>query len=115
MVFLSKGALHKRRQLLKGKYALNRAKSFLYPYCTQKGQVSRPSDSRDRGCGFNTQSSHILPFLFPLIQEGQLSVTGKKYVNEILVNSKGGLSPPRKRGVWLADCPDMTSAVYRGC
>ena len=35
------------------------------------------SDSRARGPGFDTRSSHILSFLLPLIQEGQLSVTGK--------------------------------------
>ena len=35
------------------------------------------SDSRARGPGFNTWSGHILPFLFPLIQVGQLSVSGK--------------------------------------
>ena len=30
-----------------------------------------------RGPGFDTRSGHILSFLFPLIQEGQLSVTGE--------------------------------------
>ena len=38
--------------------------------------VSSVSDSRARGPGFDTRSSHILSFLLPLIQEGQLSVTG---------------------------------------
>ena len=32
--------------------------------------------SRARGPVFDTRSGHILSFLFPLIQEGQLSVTG---------------------------------------
>ena len=31
----------------------------------------------NRGPGFDTWSGHILSFLFPLIQEGQLSVTGE--------------------------------------
>ena len=33
--------------------------------------------SRVRGPEFNTRSCHILSFLLPLIQEGQLSVTGE--------------------------------------
>ena len=32
---------------------------------------------RDRGPGFDTGSGHILSFLLLLIQEGQLSVTGR--------------------------------------
>ena len=32
---------------------------------------------RVRGPGFDTRSGHILSFLFPLIQEGQLSVNGE--------------------------------------
>ena len=32
---------------------------------------------RARGPGFDTWSSHILSFSLPLIQEGQLSVTGR--------------------------------------
>ena len=45
--------------------------------------VGRAPDSKVRGPGFHTRSGHILSFLLPLIQEGQLSVTGesmcKKY------------------------------------
>ena len=33
--------------------------------------------SRQSGPGFDTRSGHILPFVLPLIQEGQLSVTGE--------------------------------------
>ena len=36
-----------------------------------------PPDSRAKGPGFDTQSSHILLFLLPLIKEGQLSVTSE--------------------------------------
>ena len=32
---------------------------------------------KSRGQGFDTRSGHILSFLLPLIQEGQLSVTGE--------------------------------------
>ena len=39
--------------------------------------IGRAPDSQGRGPGFNTQSGHILSFLLALIQEGQLSVTGK--------------------------------------
>ena len=35
------------------------------------------SASRAIGPGFNTRSGHILSFLRPLIQEGQLAVTGE--------------------------------------
>ena len=62
---------------------------------------------------FDTRSGHILSYLLPLIQEGQLSVTGK-YVHEVLVNRIGGLSLPRKSVVRLTDRPDITLDVYRG-
>ena len=39
--------------------------------------VSRAPDSEVRGPAFDTWSGHILSFLLPLIQEGQLSVTGE--------------------------------------
>ena len=39
--------------------------------------VGRAPDSKVRGPGFVTWSGHILSFLLPLIQEGQLSVTGE--------------------------------------
>ena len=39
--------------------------------------VGSASDSRVRGLGFDTRSGHILSFLLPLFQEGQLSVTGE--------------------------------------
>ena len=38
--------------------------------------VGRASDLLVRGPGFDARSGHILSFLLPLIQEGQLSVTG---------------------------------------
>ena len=80
-----------------------------------RSAVGSASDSRARGPGFDTRSGHILPFLLPLIQEGQLSVTGwRKYVHEVLVNRLGGLSLPRKSVDRLTDRPDMTIDVYRG-
>ena len=39
--------------------------------------VGRAPDSLVRGCGFDTRSGHILSFILPLIQEGQLLVTGE--------------------------------------
>ena len=44
--------------------------------------VGSASDSRARGPGFDTRSGHILSFLLPLIQEGQLSVTGDSMSTE---------------------------------
>ena len=41
------------------------------------GAVGSTSDSRATGPGFDTRSGYILLFLFPVIQEGQLSVTGE--------------------------------------
>ena len=68
-----------------------------------------------RGPSFDTRSGHILSLLYPLIQEGQLSVTGesmctnwRKYVHEVLVNRLGGLSLSRKSVVRLTDRLDMT-------
>ena len=40
-------------------------------------EVGSLSDERARGPGFDTQSGQIFSFLLPLIQEGQLSVTGE--------------------------------------
>ena len=42
-----------------------------------RSAVGRTSDSQVRNPGFDTRSGHILSFLLPLIQEGQLSVTGE--------------------------------------
>ena len=43
---------------------------------TSAGPRSAPV-SQVRGPGLDTQPGHILSFLLPLIQEGQLSVTGE--------------------------------------
>ena len=45
--------------------------------------VGSASDSRGRGPGFDTQSGHILSFLLPLIQEGQLSVTSESMCTKV--------------------------------
>ena len=42
-----------------------------------RSAVGRAPDLQVRCPGFDTLSGHILSFLLPLIQEGQLSVTGK--------------------------------------
>ena len=74
------------------------------------GHLTRKS----RGPGFDTRSGNILSFLLPIFQAGQLSVTGRKYVHEVLVNRLGGLSLRRKSAVRLTDRPDVTFDVYRG-
>ena len=70
------------------------------------------SDSLARGPRFDHILSfgHILSFLLPLIQEGQLSVTGES-MHEVLVNRLGGLSLPRKSVAMLTDRPNMTIYV----
>ena len=47
------------------------------PRSALRGAVGSACDSKARGLGFDARSGHILSFLLPLIQEGQLSVTGK--------------------------------------
>ena len=42
-----------------------------------RSSVGSAFNSRARGPGFDIRSGHILSFLLPLIQEGQLSVTGE--------------------------------------
>ena len=65
------------------------------------------SDSRARGPGFETQSGNILLLFLPLIQEVQLSVTGKRLCTKYL-HAQG-----KKSVVRSTDRPDMTIAVYR--
>ena len=52
------------------------------------GIVGSVSDSRARGHGCNTQSSHILSFLNLLIQEGHLSVTGESMFTKYWLTAK---------------------------
>ena len=75
----------------------------MHPLTVWVSAVGSASDSRARGPEFDTRSGHILSFLFPLIQEGQL--------HEVLVNRLGGLTLPRKGVVRLTDRPDMTTDV----
>ena len=42
-----------------------------------RSAVGMAPDSKVRDPGFNTRSGHILSFLLPQIQEGQLSVAGE--------------------------------------
>ena len=51
--------------------------------------VGSTSDSRARGSRLDTQSGHILSFLLPLAEEGQLSVTvtGKSMCTEYLLTT----------------------------
>ena len=69
-------------------------------------------DSYVRGPGFDTWSGNILSFflpLFPLFQEGQLSVTGKS-----MCTKYWSTALPRKSVVRLTDRLNMTLDVYRG-
>ena len=80
-----------------------------------RSAVGRAPDSQVRGPGFDTQSGYILSFLLPLIQEGQLSVTGESMCTKYwFIALIGGLSLPRKSVVKLKDCPDIILDVYRG-
>ena len=72
------------------------------------------SDPRARGPGFDTRSGQILSFLLPLIQEGQLSVTGGSMCTKYWLSAYGGLRLPRKSVVRLTDRPDMPIDVHRG-
>ena len=47
-----------------------------------RNAVGRAPESYVRGPGFDTRSGNILSFLLPLIQEGQLSVTGESMCTE---------------------------------
>ena len=72
-------------------------------YCCMRRAIDRAPNSLVRGLGFDTRSGSILLFLLPLIQEGQLSVTGESMCTKYL----RGLSLPRKSVVRLTDHPDM--------
>ena len=48
---------------------------FLLQVARPRSAVSRAPGSQVRGPRFDTRSGHILSFLLPLFQEGQLSVT----------------------------------------
>ena len=52
-------------------------REYLTEIAGRRSAVGSASDSRARGPGFDTRSGHILSFFLPLIQEGQLSVTGE--------------------------------------
>ena len=51
------------------------------------GRAPAP-DSYVRGPGFDTRSGHILLYLLPLIQEGQLSVTGESMCTKYWLTAK---------------------------
>ena len=85
------------------------------PLAGPRSAVGRSPASYVRGPGFDTRSGHTLPFLLPLIQEGQLAITGKCICTKYwLTACLGGLSLPRKSVVRSTDRPDMTLDVYRG-
>ena len=57
-----------------------------------RSAVGRAPDSQVRGPGFDTRSGHILSFLLPLIQEGQLSVTGESMCTKYWLSGDMGAS-----------------------
>ena len=72
------------------------------------------SDSRARGFGFDIRSGHN-NFVSPSAESRSVIVTyWRKYLHEVLVNSLGSLSLPRKSVVRLTDRPEITIAGCRG-
>ena len=67
--------------------------------------VSSASDSRAGDPRFDTKSGHILSFLLPMIQVGQLSVTGESMCTKYWFTALESLSLPRKSVVRLTDSP----------
>ena len=61
--------------------------------------VGSVSDSKARGRGFDARSGHTLSFLLPLIQEGQLSVTGENWCTKYWLTAKEVKASPGK--AWL--------------
>ena len=49
----------------------------LNSFARPRSPVGSVSGSRARDSGFDSPSGHILSFLLPLIQKGQLSITGE--------------------------------------
>ena len=66
--------------------------------------VERKSNSNVRDLGFDIRSGNILSFLFPLIQEEQLSVTGESVCTKYYIGVGrggpvgGGRPPPNNFG-----------------
>ena len=62
----------------------------IYPDRKSPGRVAQSIGhlTRIRGPGFDTRSGHILSFLLPLIQEGQLSVTGESMCTKYWLTAK---------------------------
>ena len=82
-----------------------------------RSAVGRTPDSQVKGPGFNIQSGHILLFLLPLIQEGQLSVTGESMCTKYWLTTLRRSKPAQEKCGYiyrLTDRPDMTLDVYRG-
>ena len=52
--------------------------AFHMKFAGPRNAVGRAPDSQVKRPWFDTRSGHILSFLLPLIQEGQLSVTGER-------------------------------------
>ena len=77
------------------------------------GIVGSSSDSRARGCRFDTRPH---TFVSPSSDSRRTVVSyWQKCMQEVLVDRLGDLSLPRKSVVRLTDRSDMTIDVYHGC
>ena len=65
------------RQLLTGNFVMLHQEIAYTRLPGVYSAVGNVSDSRARGARLEIRSSYLLSFPLPLIQEGQLSVTGK--------------------------------------
>ena len=78
---------------------------FTFEEAGPRSAVGRAPDSV-RGPGFDSQSGHIYFRSPPADMRGSYQLLAK-YVHEVLVDSLGCLSLPRKSVVRLHDRPDM--------
>ena len=99
--------------IIKSYKLLSTILSDIYSREGPRSAVGRASDSKARGPWLDTRSGYMLPFLLPLIQERQLSITDEsiaRCTGQPLWRPK----PAQENVVRLTDRPDMTIAVYRG-
>ena len=66
---------------------LNRDEKSQVRQAGSRSAFGSVSDSRARGPGFDIRSGNIFSFLLPLIQEGQLSVTGESMCTQKEITS----------------------------
>ena len=87
---------------------MNCSKKVQYVLIKSTPITTRKLDSRARGPEFDTWSGHILSFLLPLIQEGQVSVTGESLNTSHWFTALEVWTRPGTVMVRSTDRPDMT-------